>query len=279
MLPELSSFVPIPLLRGASAAAHEAGYMTDVVGLEGGEARRARSVVSLLEAQQTDGVLSLVPLADMNKDPEAERRPVVVLGEYDDNMHSQGQLADGRPAEQILRHLADQGHRRFLHVAGSQEWASARNRRSVYVAAIERLGLESFGVVDGDWSMRSGYDSARDLPADSGVTAVLAANDYVAMGVIRGFQDRGWRVPEDVSVFGWDDEEFTRYFSPSMSTVHINKEEVGRQAMLSLLALLRARPDRRRASKICSASCHAIRAGRLPARSHRQAALRSRLSP
>jgi DNA-binding LacI/PurR family transcriptional regulator len=167
---------------------------------------------------------------------------VVVLGEYDDNLRSRGRLADGRPVEQILRHLADQGHRRFLHVAGSQEWASARNRRAVYVEAIERLGLESYGVVDGDWSMRSGYEAARDLPADSGVTAVLAAHDYVAMGVIRGFQDRGVRVPGEVSVFGWDNEEFTRYFSPSISTVHIDKEAVGRQSMLSLLALLRGEP-------------------------------------
>lgn len=242
VLPELSSFVPIPLLRGASAAAHEAGYLTDVIGLEGGESRRAQSVMSLLDAKQADGVLSLVPLADMPGGAEAGQRPVVVLGEYDDNLHSRGRLADGQPAEQILRHLADQGHRRFLHVAGSQEWASARNRRAVYVEAIERLGLESYGVVDGDWSMRSGYDTARDLPPDSGVTAVLAANDYVAMGVIRGFQDRGRRVPEDVSVFGWDNEEFTQYFSPAISTVHINKEEVGRRAMLSLLALLRDEP-------------------------------------
>ncbi|WP_078632032.1 substrate-binding domain-containing protein [Streptomyces resistomycificus] len=83
----------------------------------------------------------------------------------------------------------------------------------------------------------------RDLPADSGVTAVLAANDYVALGVLRGFQDRGTRVPEEMSVFGWDDEEFTQYFSPSISTVHINKEEVGRQSMLSLLALLRGEPE------------------------------------
>ncbi|MGW0610689.1 substrate-binding domain-containing protein [Streptomyces sp. NPDC002788] len=242
VLPELSSFVPIPLLRGASAAAHDAGYLTDVIGLEGGKSRRAQTVMSLLDTRQADGVLSLVPLADMPDGADAGQRPVVVLGEYDDNLHSRGRLADGRPAEQILRHLADQGHRRFLHVAGSREWASARNRRAVYVEAIERLGLESYGVVDGDWSMRSGYEAAQDLPSDSGVTAVLAANDYVAMGVIRGFQDRGWRVPEDVSVFGWDDEEFTRYFSPTISTVHINKEEVGRRAMLSLLALLRGEP-------------------------------------
>jgi DNA-binding LacI/PurR family transcriptional regulator len=243
VLPELSGFVPIPLLRGASAAAHEAGYMTDVVGLEGGESRRARSVLSLLEARQADGVLSLVPLGDLADRQGAGQRPVVVLGEYDDTLQSRGRLADGRPAEEILRHLADQGHRRFLHVAGSQDWASARNRRAVYVEAVERLGLESYGVVDGDWSVRSGYEAARDLPADSGVTAVLAANDYVALGVLRGFQDRGVRVPEQMSVFGWDDEEFTSYFSPSISTVHINKEEVGRRSMLSLLALLRGEPE------------------------------------
>ncbi|MES5824634.1 substrate-binding domain-containing protein [Streptomyces sp. RG80] len=243
VLPELSGFVPIPLLRGASAAAHEAGYMTDVVGLEGGESRRARSVLSLLDTRQADGVLSLVPLGDLADGQGAGRRPVVVLGEYDDKLQSRGRLADGRPAEQILRHLADQGHRRFLHVAGSQDWASARNRRAVYLEAVERLGLESYGVVDGDWSVRSGYEAARDLPADSGVTAVLAANDYVALGVLRGFQDRGVRVPEEMSVFGWDDEEFTRYFAPSISTVHINKEEVGRQSMLSLLALLRGEPE------------------------------------
>ncbi|MGW6642328.1 substrate-binding domain-containing protein [Streptomyces iakyrus] len=243
VLPELSGFVPIPLLRGASAAAHEAGYMTDVVGLEGGESRRAHSVLSLLETRQADGVLSLVPLGDLADLQGAGQRPVVVLGEYDDNLQSRGRLADGRPAEEILRHLADQGHRRFLHVAGSQDWASARNRRAVYVEAVERLGLESYGVVDGDWSVRSGYEAARDLPADSGVTAVLAANDYVALGVLRGFQDRGVRVPEEMSVFGWDDEEFTSYFSPSISTVHINKEEVGRRSMLSLLALLRGEPE------------------------------------
>ncbi|MFF7867784.1 substrate-binding domain-containing protein [Streptomyces qaidamensis] len=243
VLPELSGFVPIPLLRGASAAAHEAGYMTDVVGLEGGESRRARSVLSLLEARQADGVLSLVALGNLADRQGAGQRPVVVLGEYDDTLQSRGRLADGRPAEEILRHLADQGHRRFLHVAGSQDWASARNRRAVYVEAVERLGLESYGVVDGDWSVRSGYEAARDLPADSGVTAVLAANDYVALGVLRGFQDRGVRVPEQMSVFGWDDEEFTSYFSPSISTVHINKEEVGRRSMLSLLALLRGEPE------------------------------------
>ncbi|MFF9100964.1 LacI family DNA-binding transcriptional regulator [Streptomyces rubrogriseus] len=239
VLPELTNFVPIPVLKGASAAAHEAGYITDVVGLAGGETRRVEGVQSLLETHQAEGVLSFVPLADMGNWSDGVGKPVVIVGEYDDNMHSQGTLAAGEPAEHIIRHLADLGHRRFLHVAGSQDWASARNRRAVYVETVARLGLESYGVASGDWSVRSGYEAARDLPVNSGVTAVLAANDYVAMGVIRGFQDRGLKVPRDVSVFGWDDEQFTEYFSPTISTVHLDREALGRRAMQSLLGRIR----------------------------------------
>lgn len=242
VLPELTTFVPIPVLKGASLAARTAGYTTDVVGLEGDEKRRAEGTLSLLDSQQVEGVLSFTPLSDQVIEA-AGRRPILVYGEFDDRMHARGDLADGAPAGTIVRHLAQLGHRRFLHVAGSDDWASARNRRQVYEETIAELGLENYGVVQGDWSVASGYDAARDLPADSGVTAVLAANDYVAMGVIRGFQDRGVRVPEDVSVFGWDNEQFTEYFLPSISTVASDREAIGRQAMTRLIALIRNEPQ------------------------------------
>lgn len=236
VLPGLTSFVPGPILKGAAAAAREAGYTLDVVGLEGGERRRAEGVDALLAGRQADGVLSLAPLAD---DPGSGMRPVMVMGEYDDALHARGETADGRPVEEILRYFVGLGHRRFLHVAGPQEWNSARNRRTVYEEAVRRMGLESYGVLDGDWTVRSGCEAIRSLPNDSGVTAVLAANDHMALGVIRGLQDRGLTVPGQVSVFGWDDEEFGRYVAPAISTVHVDREAYGRQAMLALLALMR----------------------------------------
>ncbi|NUR29834.1 MAG: LacI family DNA-binding transcriptional regulator [Catenulispora sp.] len=242
VLPELTSFVPLPVLKGASGAARAAGYTTDVVGLEGDETRRAEGTLSLLDSQQVEGVLSFTPLSDRVIEAAGDR-PIVVYGEYDDHMHSRGDLADGEPAAMIVRHLAELGHRRLLHVAGSPDWASAVNRRTVYERTVREMSLEDYGVVEGDWSVASGYAAARDLPADSGVTAVLAANDYVAMGVIRGFQDRGIRVPEDVSVFGWDDEQFTQYFLPSISTVASDREAIGRQAMRRLIALIRGEPQ------------------------------------
>lgn len=240
VLPELTNFIPMPMLKGASAAAHSAGYLIDVVGLEGNEELRGERVLSLLNAQQAAGILSFTPLGEMVRTETAGSQvPIVVIGEYDDKMRSQGVFADGGASADIVEYLAELGHRRFLHVAGADDWASARNRRDVYVQTIEKLGLESHDVVQGDWSVKSGYDAAFTLPRDSGVTAVLAANDYVAMGVIRGFLDAGWRVPEDVSVFGWDDEPFTNYFSPTISSVSVDREGQGRQVMEMLLAQMR----------------------------------------
>lgn len=238
VLPELTTFVPTPMLRGASAAAREAGYLTDVIGLEGGEKRRVEGALALLNSRQADGILSFTPLGDLAHQPST-KRSVVVVGEYDDDMHSQGAMADAGPVEDIIRHLADLGHRRFYHVAGLRNWASADNRRAMYEQSIEKIGVESYGVYDGDWSVGSGYRAATELPADSGVTAVFAANDYVALGVIRGFLDRGVRIPQDISVFGWDNEQFGEFLRPTLSSVRSDGEALGRQALLSLLATMK----------------------------------------
>lgn len=241
ILPETTSFVPTRLLRGAAAAAHDAGYLLDVVGLEGDAAARAERIGTLLQPENVDGILSFTPLAEnlARLAPSALRVPIVVDGEYDDNMRSRGLLADATAADEIIGHLADLGHRTFAHVAGPANWSSARNRRAVYEASVARRGLVSHATVDGDWSVRSGWEAAREVIAGSPVTAVFAANDRVALGVIRGLQSLGVDVPGRVSVFGWDDDELGRYFEPTLSTVSVNRESQGRVAFLRLLALLR----------------------------------------
>ncbi|MEE2048648.1 substrate-binding domain-containing protein, partial [Nocardiopsis tropica] len=101
------------------------------------------------------------------------------------------------------------------------------------------LGLESHGVVDGDWSAESGRDAVRSLAEDSGVTAVIAANDVVAAGVVRGALERGWGVPDDLSVTGWDNNPVGAYLSPALTTVDVDRERLGRDAMERLVASVR----------------------------------------
>ncbi|HEU5485281.1 MAG TPA: substrate-binding domain-containing protein, partial [Microlunatus sp.] len=103
-------------------------------------------------------------------------------------------------------------------------------------------------VVEGGWSARGGHEALRGLPDDTTVTAVVAANDRVATGVVRAAHERGWRVPDDLSVFGWDDTEMGRFGTPSLSTVAIDRARQGSEAMGRLIAQLRGTepppPDR-----------------------------------
>ncbi|GAA1115402.1 LacI family DNA-binding transcriptional regulator [Kribbella jejuensis] len=232
---------PGRLLAAASRTAHEAGYQVEIVSVEGGQAARSARIDELARSGQVEGILALSPISARAK--KSDRVPVVETGTYDDKLHGLAELADASEVREIIEHLAGLGHRTFLHVSGDLEnFASARNRRRVYLETIEQLGLESAGVVDGKWQAQDGYDAIRALPPDTAVTAVVAANDVVAMGVVRAALERGWSVPGDLSVFGWDDEQMGRFATPSLSTVAVDREAQGRAAIHQLVAEIRGEP-------------------------------------
>ncbi len=236
LLPTATKLLPLRLLGAASAIAHEAGYSVDLVGSEGGAADRATRAQELADSGEFEGILGL---ASLGAQPTAwSAVPVVVLADYDDELHGLGALADGAACGEVVQHLSGLGHRSFLHLAGPQAFASARNRRQTFVDTVTRLDLRG-EVIDCDWSGQCGYDAVMSLPPDTGITAVVAANDVLAMGAVRASLSRGWKVPGDLSVFGWDDDELARFGTPSLSTVAIDRERQGREAMGRLIAVIR----------------------------------------
>jgi LacI family transcriptional regulator len=236
LLPTATRLLPLRLLGAASAAAHEAGYTVDLVGLEGGAEDRAARAQELINSGEFEGVLALASLGAQQASWSAA--PVVNVAEYDDELRGLGALADGAACGEVVRYLSGLGHRSFLHLAGSHAFTSARNRRQTFADTISELGLRG-RVIDCDWSGQSGYEAVMSLPQDTDITAVVAANDLMAMGAVRASLSRGWRVPDDLSVFGWDDEELARFGTPSLSTVAIDRERQGREAMCRLMAIMR----------------------------------------
>jgi LacI family transcriptional regulator len=236
LLPTATRLLPLQLLGAASAVAHEAGYTVDLVGLEGGAADRAARALELTQSGEFEGVLAL---ASLGAPPAAwSGVPVVNLADYDDELRGLGALADGAACGEVVRYLCGLGHRSFLHLAGPPAFASARNRRRTFVDTVAELGLRGT-VIDCDWSGQCGYDGVMSLPQDTDITAVVAGNDVLAVGAVRASLSRGWRVPGDLSVFGWDDEELARFGTPSLSTVAIDRERQGREAMDRLIAIMR----------------------------------------
>ncbi|WP_220347224.1 LacI family DNA-binding transcriptional regulator [Microbacterium bovistercoris] len=233
----IASVIPLTLIPGAAAAAEEAGYVVEVVSLPQDPAAREERVAEVRDSGQYEGVLAFSPLPSSEPSPDG---PVVLAaGEFDEEMHAAGEFTDAQPVAQLIERLVGLGHRRFLHLAGPDSFPSARARRAAYLTAVEQLGATSLGVVDGDWSGEDGEAAVAALPDDARPLAVIAANDVIATGAIRAALRRGWSLPDDMSITGWDDHPQSAFLSPSLTSVRQDRERLGAYSMRRLIAAVR----------------------------------------
>ena len=229
---------PTRLLVGATRAAHEAGYAIEILTAPETAVRHDGLVQDIVDSGQFEGVLSVAPLRS-NVSVNEDQTIVLALAEFDEDMKVTGELADAAPVVTFVEELAALGHRRFLHIAGALDFASARARRDAYLATIKRLGLHSIGVVEGDWTGGPGLEAIRALPNDAPPLAVIAANDLTATGVIRGALERAWSIPGDIEVTGWDNYASSEFQVPSITTVVVDYEKLGYRSIQRLVAVLR----------------------------------------
>ncbi|MFC3831464.1 MULTISPECIES: LacI family DNA-binding transcriptional regulator [Deinococcus] len=151
------------------------------------------------------------------------------------------QVAGGVLAAQ---HLTTLGHRRVLHIGGPAMWSDAAMRAAGYRQVMERHGLTPLPVYEGDWTAISGY-AATLAAVNSGLefTAVMAANDQMALGAMRALRQLGRRVPHDVSVVGFDDVPEAAFFEPALTTVRQDFGLLGRRSLDELMRRM-AHPER-----------------------------------
>lgn len=238
LLPQGTAMSSLDVLVGATAAVRDAGYVVELVTLGGPEESRTARVLELADSGLFEGVVSLAELSMEPSQLAAARVPIIVAPNYDGHMRSVGETADASPIAEIMGRLTDEGHRVFMHVSGDYNHSSARKRRDAYLDAISHLGVRSYAVVDCDWSPERARQAVLDLPEDSGVTAIIGANDLVATGAIGGALDRGWQVPRDISVTGWDNFSIAAAMRPSLTSVAVDYERLGRTIMTRLLAAM-----------------------------------------
>ncbi len=211
---------PASLLMGIERAVRSAGYALRVVStVEGDPSGVVGAVESLLE-QGVDGIVISEPIDEGPLALQVDV-PVLALG-APPSFTAPRLITAGVVSEQLARiateHLLDLGHETVHHIAGPQRWYAARDRTTGWRKALQARGAAEPPVVDGDWSAWSGYAAGRILAADD-VTAVFAANDDMAIGLIRALIEAGRRIPEDVSVVGFDDTPISAYVTPPLTTV------------------------------------------------------------
>jgi LacI family transcriptional regulator len=233
---EITQVGPNKILEGANLAARDAGYLLDVITLDVHNPAAIGESIDLALQFDLAGVLALSSTDEVTKAVESAtfRVPLYLATGHDRLPTDPPNAVNGLRA--VLRHLADLGHRDVVHIAGPRDWVGARNRAREYEEAVVELGLRSRGVVYGDWSSRSGYEAIASWPDELSATAFVAANDQTALGAILALNERGYRVPDDVSVTGVDDTPEAAYYSPPLTTLRLDFSAQGRDAVEQLLA-------------------------------------------
>ena len=135
-------------------------------------------------------------------------------------------------------HLLDLGHETVHHIAGPSTSVQAKAREEAWIATLWGHGRAVPPLVRGDWSPQSGYEAGLRLLEDPGVTAVFSANDEMALGFVRACHEKGRRIPQDISVVGFDDV-MAEWMWPPLTTVAQDFATVGTELVAALLPQLR----------------------------------------
>ena len=212
---------PASLLVATERAARRHGYGVSVAHTAENEPGGIVSAVEALIDQGLDGLVLSEPI-DEGPITISIDIPVLTLGRYPglgarQLIHTQD--ISERAGYLATRFLLGLGHTEIRHLAGPSRWWSARDREAGWRRALLDANEQPVEPVAGDWLPRSGYEAGRRLARDPSMTAVFAANDDMAIGLMRALRDAGRRIPDDVSVISIDDVPAAAFCSPSLSTV------------------------------------------------------------
>ena len=226
-------FGPASIHRSVEDAARAAGFFATSVSLS--EVTR-RALDDATDHLMRVGVEGIVMIAGHDEALEVVRKKrsgvpfVVVEGDLSKASRTVG-VDQVLGAQLATEHLLKLGHREIMHVSGPLNWAEARTRVEGWRLAMSGAGLRPAEPVPGDWSSESGYAAGLRIGQLPETTAVFAANDQMAIGVLRALHECGRRVPEDISVVGFDDVPEAAYLIPPLTTIQQDFGAVGRRAI------------------------------------------------
>lgn len=223
-------------LRGLSLAARAARYRVLVEPL----GARDGTYGDLIRSRGTDGLVVSGPRID---DKElgalaAAGAPVIIQGSLPGVSIPSVDVDNVAAAHVATRHLLDLGHRVIGCVTNAPyDYSAARERRDGYVQALESAGVavDEGLIVQANFDAASGRHAMADLLARRALTAVFVASDVVAFGAMAAIREAGLRVPDDISVVGFDDIPLAAYFDPPLTTIRLPAHDLGRAAGIALL--------------------------------------------
>jgi DNA-binding LacI/PurR family transcriptional regulator len=236
LAPEANDFGPTSTIHALEFAARSRGYRLIVITCLD-SADSVEESLSLLLQQAVEAIVVVAPSARTAAMMASfSGCPILSLQKGPERATPAVYIDQVAGVNMAIRHLVGLGHRRIQMVLGRADSVEAAQRHAAFEVAARSADLHASTAVQGDWTARSGFAAADRV--DAATTAVFCANDQMALGLIAGLHSRGLRVPEDISIVGFDDVPEAAYFQPALTTVRQDFARVGELAIDQLDGLL-----------------------------------------
>lgn len=244
LVPDLTNPLFPPIVRGIEDELGREGYIL-ILSNTDNDLGKEDAILAAMLTRKVDGLI----LATSRRDPEfltgitQSNRPIVLVNRsVDDRTVPSVVNDDALGIRLVVEHLVGLGHRRIGHVAGPQELSTGHDRHETFLAETRRTGLEvarEHVVFAGSFTEAAGEQAcARLLDRAPDLTAVVGGNDLIAIGCLDVLVKRRIRVPEDISVVGYNDVPFVDKLQPPLTTVRIPQYDMGVKAARLMLSML-----------------------------------------
>ncbi|QKJ89014.1 Transcriptional regulator [Paramixta manurensis] len=234
------------MIRGVEVTAAKQGYLV-LIGDCAHQNQQEKSFMNLMLTRQIDGMVLLGSQVPFDTGVEEQRNlpPMVMANEFAPELELPTVHIDNLTAAfEAVNHLWQLGHRRIACIAGPEEMPLCHYRLQGYIQALRRNGLtiDPEYIVRGDFTFEAGCTAFRRLMAlPNPPDALFCHSDIMALGAMSQAKSLGLRVPQDISLVGFDDIELSRYSDPQLTTVAQPRFDIGREAMLLLLEQLQGK--------------------------------------
>ncbi|QDX98049.1 LacI family DNA-binding transcriptional regulator [Pectobacterium carotovorum subsp. carotovorum] len=240
---DLSLHAPSQIAAAIKSTASQLGINIVMSMLSSPDVNSCNNAVNDLLSQRVSGVIVNVPLStdDVAHISQTCADTPVLFMDADPHTDILNVMFDpDHGARLAITHLVQLGHQHIALLTGPMTSISARLRYEGWLAELKKQQLVPTSVLHGDWSAASGYHQTLALLGQSlRVSAIVVANDQMALGVLRALHEYGLRVPEQMSVIGFDDTQDSAYYTPPLTTIRQDFRLLGKEGVTRLLATLR----------------------------------------
>jgi len=243
----ISLYGPSLTLFGIAEAAREVGYTVSLITLADLKRETIEAAFDHLEDVSVDGVVVLAPVKGAMDTIRtlSKNLPLVTFEPGVTDKSTSVAIDEILGARLATRHLLDLGHDTVWHVSGPVGWLGTSARVKGWrqeLSASLRVAHEV--IVSDGWNAASGHRVGRYIAANREITAVFVANDQITLGILYALHEAGIRVPEEVSVVGFDDIPEASFFLPALTTVQLDFDAVGRACVAMLMGMIRGKSSK-----------------------------------